>query len=46
MFAAECRSDNADHFAKFIGVVAKLDMNVAATMDSSKPRPNRGHVAK
>jgi hypothetical protein len=25
MFAAMCRSDNVDHFTKFIGVVATID---------------------
>jgi hypothetical protein len=42
MFLAVCRFDNADHFAKFIGVVAKLNTTAAATIDwstSSHPTP-------
>ena len=34
MFAAECRSENEDQFAKFIGIVASMDWRVSISPDT------------
>jgi len=35
MFAAGCRSQNADHFTKFIGIVASMDWSATPTLHYS-----------
>jgi hypothetical protein len=33
MFAAGCRSENVDHFTKFIGIVASMDWSASISLD-------------